>query len=357
MKAENNLEGQALILDNLARTYEYLANLAKAAETLEALISVQRKLKKTSGAAETATKLQRVHQLKETEKSKTGGAGLKGTWKKLKGKKKKQRNMTAPEISSQSIAEAVKKNQSALATVKEDEGNKGKGGLSTKWTKKDVNASTGETKISPKQPKKSIESLVKTNHRPESQSSNEDALTQSQVSLQLSPATEHLGTHGSRAHTMPSNVTLSPPKSAEIVFTDQFSLSQASGKISNLSLSTGGEDQYSTQSSSDIPISTFDQTDEGHFNHGYSSDHQVHEWPEGGTGDLDEEAYKKGSLKLYWEFGDKQHILNLQRVKDFLKSSGENEPVDLNVLLDWEGWMLASKDIPVVAKSKESHLI
>ena len=306
---------------------------------------MQRKLKQRSEAAETATKLQRVHHLKEMEKSKTGGVGLKGTWKKLKGKKKKQRNMTAPEISSQSIAEAVKKNQS-LATVREDEGGKGKGaGIMAKWSKKD--ASTGETKISPKLLRKPAEHGGVANHRPESQSSNEEALTQSQVSLQLSQATEQLDSHRPRAQTTPSHVTLSPPKSAEIVLTEQFNLSQASGKVSNLSLSQSftGEDQYSTQSSSDIPISTFDQ-DEGHFNRGYSSDHQLHEWPEGGTGDLDEEAYKKGSLKLYWEFGDMQHKLNLQRVKEFLKSSGENEPVDLNVLLDWEGWMLASKDIP-----------
>lgn len=37
MKTESNLYGQALALDNLARTYEHLANLAKAAETLEAV--------------------------------------------------------------------------------------------------------------------------------------------------------------------------------------------------------------------------------------------------------------------------------------------------------------------------------
>ncbi len=37
MKKENNLYGQALALKNLARTYEHVANLAKAAETLESV--------------------------------------------------------------------------------------------------------------------------------------------------------------------------------------------------------------------------------------------------------------------------------------------------------------------------------
>ena len=37
MKADNNVYGEALALNNLARTYEYMANLAKASETLEAV--------------------------------------------------------------------------------------------------------------------------------------------------------------------------------------------------------------------------------------------------------------------------------------------------------------------------------
>ncbi len=41
MKRENNLYGQALALNNLARTYEYLANLAKAGEALEAVSQQQ----------------------------------------------------------------------------------------------------------------------------------------------------------------------------------------------------------------------------------------------------------------------------------------------------------------------------
>ena len=35
MKAENDLYGQALALSNIAKTYEYMANLSKACETLE----------------------------------------------------------------------------------------------------------------------------------------------------------------------------------------------------------------------------------------------------------------------------------------------------------------------------------
>lgn len=37
MKAENNLYGEAMALDNVARTYEYMANMSKACEALEAV--------------------------------------------------------------------------------------------------------------------------------------------------------------------------------------------------------------------------------------------------------------------------------------------------------------------------------
>jgi len=40
MTAEKNMPGQALALDNLAQTYECLANLSNAAETLEAVCFV-----------------------------------------------------------------------------------------------------------------------------------------------------------------------------------------------------------------------------------------------------------------------------------------------------------------------------
>ena len=35
MKSEENFHGQAMALDNMAKTYEYMANLTKASETLE----------------------------------------------------------------------------------------------------------------------------------------------------------------------------------------------------------------------------------------------------------------------------------------------------------------------------------
>lgn len=311
------------------------------------LIAVQKKLKQKVEATETATRLEQINQLKESEKSKTGSAGLKGTWKKLKGKKKKQRNMTAPEISSQTIAEAARKSQ-ALTTVKEDEGCKEKQLLSDEWSKKgNVNASTGEPNSSPKIRRASVDVNIQ---RPASQSSNED--TNFSTQKLKTPSTDYLESKSDITQT-PNHSATTPPKSAEIVVSDQFSLSQTSGKVSNHSLSqnscNGLEDHYSSQSSSDIPISTFG--DECHYNRGYLSDHHhdnqhIPDWPEGGSGDLKDEVYKKGSLKLYWEFGNKKHKSSLQQVKEFLKSSGENEPVDLDILLDWEGWMLASKEIP-----------
>ena len=260
------------------------------------------------------------------------------------------------------MSEAAKKN-STLPTVKEDDKGDGKekglfGGKRSK-SRENMHAvftTSTDLSTSPKiQPRRS--SMDPAMLRPDSQSSNEDSTrdTNQRNGFAPSQAEDHLSGEMSTQPTTPSHMKLSP-KSGDIVLTEQLSLSQASGKISNLSLSgtfTGPDDHFSTQSSSDIPISTFDEVgDEGHFHRGFMTndqlmnDNRLHDWPEGGSGDLDEEGFRKGSLKLYWEFGDKQHKLNLQRVKEFLKSSGEMEPVDLGVLLDWEGWMLASKEIP-----------
>ena len=40
MKAINSLVGQAVALNNMARTYEYMSNLSKAAESLEAVSGI-----------------------------------------------------------------------------------------------------------------------------------------------------------------------------------------------------------------------------------------------------------------------------------------------------------------------------
>ncbi len=39
LRSQNNLYGEAMALDNIARTYEYMANMSKACETLEAVSS------------------------------------------------------------------------------------------------------------------------------------------------------------------------------------------------------------------------------------------------------------------------------------------------------------------------------
>lgn len=40
MKSQNNLYGEAMALDGVARTYEYMANITKACETLETVSSL-----------------------------------------------------------------------------------------------------------------------------------------------------------------------------------------------------------------------------------------------------------------------------------------------------------------------------
>lgn len=39
MREQNNIYGEAMALDGVARTYEYMANMSKACETLETVSS------------------------------------------------------------------------------------------------------------------------------------------------------------------------------------------------------------------------------------------------------------------------------------------------------------------------------
>ena len=331
------------------------------------------------------SRLERLNGLKGLEaKGKAGGgggAGLKNTWKKLKGKKKK-RNLTAPEISTEDIKainEQKRKKSVTLESVNEEKG-KSKGLFAKHYTGKDKpkefkrETSTdvhADVKSSPKRMSTS-DSL-----RLDTPSSVEDSLSQkSDPRLSQPDHDSHSHTHKPQFRnedTLSGDGKLSRSKSGDIVLVEDLSQISA-GKLSQVSVHsdkfshshsgtfTGPDEHYSTQSSTRSGEGGTD--DERHIqssylpngihssDHGLSSDRMtpldsVSLLPMDGdsVSQLHFGSFRRGCSRMYIEYGNKDHKLNLERVEEFLKSSGEMEPVDLAILRDWDGWVMASKDI------------
>ena len=264
--------------------------------------------------------------------------------KKLKGKKKKQRNLTAPEISAQDIKTAMSEggisnspSLAPLAEIKEAE------------TKKD-GGKTGKARFGKKQAKEkeSTKDNRSTSAAPEIVFRNERADSPI-VSAEEDMFSQRSDPELSQAAAAGSEVGIAPPapptadssKSSDAIISETLDLSQVSGKHSGTSLSQSETfaEQFSTQSSSEPAISSIllggSQGNEGWDNRDMGRDDDVHY----------EGSFLQGSTKLYDNYGSKQHQLNLERVKVFLESSGEIEPLDLSVLHDWDGWMVASREI------------
>lgn len=343
------------------------------------LLSLQQKLKNEEEEQEVIARINRLNDMRGVPKMKEGGVvsggsgggggtGLINTLKKLKGKKKKQRNLTAPVISSQDLKAAMtddSSSPSALSPLKED-GPEGK-------DEGKVKARAGKKQKKDTLKRKSLsvvamgsgeivyrnDTAATLEQGPESPSvPDENALSQrSNPAAQAaqSQSDSHLSLADDEAIPPPPPSGSSPgskSRSSDIIVLEPLDLSQISGKHSGASLSqpetfTGNEDHFSTQSSSDIPVSSTLLEP-----HHQSIDNSSTVW-EGSDVIKEEEdigyiglmPYLQGSSKLYKDFGNKQHKMNLERVVAFLESSGEMEPVDLRHLQDWDGWMVASREI------------
>ena len=323
---------------------------------------ILRKLKRDEEEQVLVSRINRLNEMRGVTKTKDGninlsgstGTGLIGTWKKLKGKKK-QRNLTAPEISSQDLKAAMSKTREAhhtssatLESLKEKDDKKdggkikGKGIFGKKLPKEKLSP---ESKDSPKPRKsesldvKNSEVVFKNDMVVESPSNSEETIL-SQKSEPMMSNDDQNSQDIEITLTLPADPTSKPNDS---IVLEPLNLSQTSGKHSLLSQSgtcIGNEEHYSTQSSSDI-IGT-----EG------TQELDIPMWDNGkpimeevDIDFIDNRLYLQGSSKLYKEYGSKQHRLNLERVNEFLESSGESEPMNLSELQDWDGWMLASKDL------------
>ena len=48
---------------------------------------------------------------------------------------------------------------------------------------------------------------------------------------------------------------------------------------------------------------------------------------------------------LYLNFGNEVHKQTLKDLQDYLDSSGEEEPLDLSIIQDWNGWIIGTTDV------------
>lgn len=272
-----------------------------------------------------------------------GGTGLISTWKKLKGKKKKQRNLTAPEITSQELKAAMGDDTSVstatLMPVIENEkkdGGKGKTRFGKKQSKSNM--------IKQQRCTSSVTEIVFKNDMIEvtaaqSEESNHSQISEPSLSQPSggSHTTDPAVTEVDIAPTPTSEVDVAPPPISEVDIKPPPTSSLKSSDfivLEPLDLSQGSADNdehFSTQSSSEVGISS-GLVEAHHDNEDLEDVHY-------------EGSYLLGSARLYKDYGNKQHKLNLERVHAFLESSKEMEPVDLRVLQDWDGWMVASRDI------------
>lgn len=315
------------------------------------LVTVQQKLKNEEEEQSLISRINRLNDLRAggTAKPKDvgsgagggGGTGLINTWKKLKGKKKKQRNLTAPEISTQDLKAVTPDDMhttstSTLAPVMESDKKEVGKGKTRFGGKKQVS----KTISSPKDASPAAEIVFK-NDMADSPMLSEDTNLG-----QTSPTFSHL----SSSHTdrTTSEIDGTPPttsagsKSSDVIILEPLDLSQTSGKHSGASLSqpepvTGINEHFSTQSSTEVEISSgLVETQQDWDNREVAKEDDVH---------YERGFFLQGSSRLYEDYGSKQHKLNLERVHTFLESSGETEAVDLSTLHDWDGWMIASREI------------
>ena len=153
-----------------------------------------------------------------------------------------------------------------------------------------------------------------------------------------------------------SQPLLKSSKSEQLIH-DQSDLSQASkSSLPPYGTFVTHDESLSTQSSSDvnIHISPMHQSVEDHERvpPDFLSNEHMKDTEENGDDMLEEvqgqsEAREddKSTLRLYTDFGDEIHKLNLKKVQEFLESCGETEPLDLSTLRHWDGWTMASREI------------
>lgn len=321
------------------------------------LITLQKQLKREKEVLDSQARLERLNEARGEKSHKQGGAGLKNTWKKLKGKKKKQRNLTAPEIRLGQPSDGG----SPLTPLKEGESDEGtlagSGSMGNKSVSDEkINSLSSVKKQDPKDsPSKigkssprgirrwSLGQKERERSRTDSPSSAEDASLSQRSESRFSDEQDQ-----SQSVLKTSTTDQSVFDHSDLSQTSKLSLSQPGTFLTN-------EEPLSTQSSSEVniqlsPIHPTDRHNGEDVPTGFLPNGHLEEGREGERSETSQENHERSSssrrsFRLYNDFGDETHRRSLQKVKQLLESSGETEPVDLNDLREWDGWTLASREI------------
>ena len=305
------------------------------------LIVVQKKLRQEGELIDSLSKLSKLKEQGGDKAGKSGtgsGGGLKNTLKKMKptGKKKRQRNITAPEITAEAL-KGLRKEEVPKTTSKEGAG---RGLFGKKLTKEKEGGSPQ---------KKQEHQTVK--ESPERQAAIRVELTEPAISADdglLSQKTE-----------TEDVVTLQELTSAPIPTLTHSKTDSAINyqpDLSQVSLSSSiPEEAGSTQSSFEAVPTEQLAPSRGHpeANSGTVGSQEGPKLSPGASdgvigemGEMGEERdFRKGCPTLYDDYGDEQHKLNLKHVLKFLDMCNETSPVDLTCLVDWDGWTLVSKEV------------
>ena len=308
--------------------------------------------------------LSRLANLKEQlgeKPGKTMGStgGLKNTLKKMKptGKKKRQRNITAPELSVEALRDLNKEQGQKAGKEGGKEGGRWLFGRSKEKESPPQKKPEHEAmKRSPELRRTTVPSIKEEDQRAlESFSSTDDMSLSQKSEPRLSEF--HLTTRD-RAATLPN---LSRSRTDTNINYHQ--------DLSQISLSPSiPEETFSTQSSFEaVPLEQLAPPSHGHREAGSGGSQSgsklspnssvmedgLAEKVEGEERGEEREAgeeewaryFQKGCPSLYEDYGDEQHKLNLKHVMKFLESCNETAPVDLGILQDWDGWSLSTKEL------------
>lgn len=308
------------------------------------LIVVQKKLRQEGELIDSLAKLSTLKEEgggEKTARSGSSAGGLKNTLKKMKpaGKKKRQRNITAPEISVEAL-KGLRKTEPQKPT--KDVG--GRGLFGKKPTNKEKEGAPHKKSgqdISLPQRQMAISAIKEEGHEPlRVMDEEKNDAHFSEYAL----ASRHLSA------TLP---TLSHSKT-EPAISYPPDLSQASFS------SSIHEEALSTQSSLEaVPLEQLAPPSQGHpeADSGGGSQEGMKLSPGGSDiivrggegeeleGEGAEKDFRKGCPDLYDDYGDEQHKLNLKHVLKFLETCNETSPADLTGLEDWDGWTLATKEV------------
>lgn len=345
------------------------------------LLSLRKKLKQEEEVKDVTSRINKLNEIRGGHSkrkdlvrggvgtSSGGSGGGTGIWRKLKAKKKKQRNFTSPEITKEELRTAIstsKGNDNASLTplkendndkkeavnLKENEGDKKEAGKE-KGKKQAKEKASKETKTKRRKSKDVTKSNVVVLNLSVTPSDSEELSQRSNPSQSLTD-----NWHNIEEEVMAPLISTEPGNN---IVLKTLNLSQASDKNlisvspSNSTTFIGNEERLSTRSSSDVAVlnsssaaetesvRTREDRNSGLTWDSKESRKEMEEDRE--TEDDTYGAYLQGCTTLYKDYGTEEHRLNLNKVQEFLESSGEMEPVDLLLLQEWDGWVVAVRDI------------